>query len=1026
MSQAKNTYHVVGSLEIMSHQDLHNSRISRLGSPILSNDAATKGYVDNSITGSNLTGGIGITINTTTNSININSAQTSITTLGTIQNGTWNANTLQIAYGGTGVTNFSSSKLIYYNGSNQLVSSQDLTISSTNFNCNLPVSITNTVDTVSSLSTTGSLVVSGGVNIAKQLYIGGNARFAGNVTVGNMTINGNLSLATVNASNAVFTSVSTSSLNSSTINLVSYIVTPLTSTSNLLAFNATITSLQTVNNTMTNLVNNTLTTGTLYVTGISQLSTTNATSISTGLISVTTGISSNFVSTNLSSGSLRVSSTGTLLNCIISSGTISNLTVPVALTTPNLNSISLVSTSANISTITNTNFINTNATITNILLTNTTTANLTVVNTVNSNVISTGNVYISNTIFAPNVSTTNITNVNQTLANTVITFASIASLRVSGNTQLANALLTNLTGSSLFVTNYLNSTYNIFVGVTSSNLNVTGVSVFSTTNSSSTSTGTLFSSVSSSTNSSIGTLNVSGNIYNSEGTIYISNATSTNLYASNLVNSLSIVTSGMTCSNINIGGTSTLSTVNSVNLSTGTLSVSGTTLTQNLGSTNQTTTNILNTNFSSSNIRVTTASMGNCSMTNSSVSNISLVNANATSITCNNLLVNTNANFNKNLSIVSAYQGGVVTSAGSFFNIFPCTYTNNVTVSGGSVNAWYANHIAPATLVASNSSVITNKATNLYIQSNVLLGANETISYNSGLLMGYVNNVTGGSLNTQISFERADGNAFAGIYTENVTNKLVIVNSSLSGGSGLGIYTIKDTPIVYSSIPSSSNITPTTYIQLLNTTSTFYSTTDSNSTSTGSLVLSGGLGVAKNITSTSASITSLVTSTISTGNVYVNGNLTVNNGYVTSTGYLIDTLTTNVYNTGTNDLVFNIIPTSYSRITVTNKSYNATLMNIITFQDPGFYQFNLKLHSLTTTTSATLLQTHLNLYTAGNWVVFQSASSNTVLDSFTDISSKFMLFIEAAQECKFTLNSASTVSFDNSLQWSRLMINRIG
>lgn len=1015
MSQSKNTTHVFGSIEIMSHQHLNNSRISGLGEPISPSDATTKNYVDSSIVGSNLVSGVGITVNTTTNTININNNQSTITTLGTIQNGIWNASTIQIAYGGTGVTNFAPSRFIYYNGSNQLVSLDEFKISpnNTNINLTIPLIISNTTDTINSLSSIGSLIVEGGVNIYKQLYVGGNVKINGNITVGNITINGNITLTSLNAVNAQFINISTSSLNSSTINLIGHIVTPLTSTSNLISNFSSMSNIMTSNTTITNSVITSLTAGNLNIIGLSILSSINSSNISSGSIFFNNGTANNLTSTNFSSATLRISNTGTLLNCIISSSTINNLNVPVTLISNNTTITTLSNTNANILNLINNNLLSLNSTITNCLLTNISTNNLHVTNTVNSNVISSSNSYISNTLYTANLSNINTNSINNTITNTLTTFASIGSLNVSGNANLSNVNLTNLTGNSLFINNFLTSTYSTFVGTTCSNLNVNGIAIFSTSNSVNMSTGILNSGISISNNSSIGTLNVSGNINNSRGTILTTNISSTNLYSSNLLQSLNITNTNLSTINIST------SNINSVNSSIGTLNNTNQ-VTVNLNNTNQTTTNIINnnlinTNISSGNIKVASASIGNSYIVNNSVSNSLIINSSITNATLNNLIVNTNAIFNKNLSLMSSYQGPITNTAGSFFNIFSSTFTNNVTISSGMVNSWYANYIASATLVASNNLITTNKTTNLYIQSNVVLGANQTINYNSGLLMGYVTNTTGGNLNTQISFERADGNAFAGIYTENSTNKLVIINSSLTGGSGLGIYTIKDTPVVYSNIPSSTNITPTPYIQLLNTTSNFYSTIDSNSSTSGSVVLAGGLGVTKHITTTG-----LISNNISSGNLNVDGNLTLNNGYFTNTGYLLDTLSISSYPQGTHDLVFNSVPNLNSRITVSPLG--------ITFQDPGVYQLQLKLHSNTITSISTLLQIHLNIFTNNIWVISQSASLDTIFNLNTDFNSVFMLYINSAQEVKFTLdnNHTGNFDFDNSMIWSRVMINKIG
>ena len=375
-------------------------------------------------------------------------------------------------------------------------------------------------------------------------------------------------------------------------------------------------------------------------------------------------------------------------------------------------------------------------------------------------------------------------------------------------------------------------------------------------------------------------MNVSGNINNSAGTIYTTNISASNVYASNLTNSLNISTTNITSTTLKVSGVSIQGTVLSTNLSTGTLNVSSIINSPNFVITNQTSTSLINTYMTCSNMRITLSSVGNNYAVNNTISNSFIINSNVTIETVSNLLVTKTATF------VADYQGSTISTAGSFLTVLPSTFTNNATASSGNVNAWYANYIASPTLVASNLSVTTNKVSNLYIKSNVTPGPNQTINYNSALSVGFVANSTGGNLNTQISLERADGNPYAGMYIENSTNRFVLINGGLSGGSGVGIYTVVDTPVVYSNIPNANNITPTPYIQLLNSTSNFYSTVESDSLTTGSLVLAGGLAVAKNITCNSISTGNVqINGNLTTGNIQINGSLTVKNGYVTMPGY---------------------------------------------------------------------------------------------------------------------------------------------
>lgn len=1014
MSQSKNTMHIFGSIDVLNYTNLNNTRMTGLSAPILGADAANKQYVDGRVVASNLTGGIGITVNTTTNTINSNPNATHITSLGTIQNGSWTANTIQIPYGGTGQTAFTVNKLIYHNSANKLSSIPELTYDSTTFNSSLPFIMSNTTDTTNILSSSGSLIIKGGLNISKRLYVHGDAILNANVTVGNLTINGNLSLNSINSNTSQFSTSTISNLLTSVVNITDSLISNSTNSLNLRSTNNTFTNVLVTSNT----VINSLITGILNVPIIGIFGTINSSTISCGNL---LGLSSNFLnSTSANINTINLKNTNSTITNIISiSSTIQNLLIPTLFNSLNSNLTTLINSNGTLLNITNTNLITSNSTIANIINTNLTS------NSAFINSISTGNIQASGTISITNATTSNLISTNLSAANTMFTSASVGNLRVAGISNMITLNLTTITTSNIFVNNLLTSTFNNLNSTTIGALNVTRLSIFSTTNSNSTSTGTLYSNISVNTMSSIGTLNVIGDI------------NTTNLYSNTLVNTPNLLTTNITTSYLRSTGISIQGTVLSTNLSTGTINVSSIINTINLNLTNSTITNAQLTNATATNLRITLSSVGNSYLVNSTTANAFILNANVLNETISNILIT------KNSIIVANYQGSPSITSGSFFTVLPSTFTNNSTISSGSVSSWYANYISASTLSATNIGVTTNRAANFYVKSNVIVGGNQTIIYNSAMTIGYVSNVTGGNMNTQLSFERSDGNPLSGIYTESSTNKLVFMNGSLSGGGGIGIYTIKDTPVIYSNIPSSTNITPTPYVQLLNTTSTFYSTVNSNSLSTGSLILQGGLAVAKNISANSIITPLLIADNISsgsavlsgsstTGNLYVNGNITIVNGSLSQPGYGLFSLGTTTYPVGENNIDFNTTAVFSDSVNIAPHQFtigsSVVTENVVTFIYPGIYTIHLKLNSNTTTTSPTLLQTNINKYNGNQWDIYQTSSQNTVFDDYTDFHSHFMIMSQANERWKFTFNNghSNNFIFDNTPQKTQLMINKIG
>lgn len=275
------------------------------------------------------------------------------------------------------------------------------------------VNILGTENSNSSVSG-GSLTVLGGASIAKDLQIGGN------VYGGNINFTGSIQASAGGADDNIFSYLTLTStdesVNISSGSLVSFggisiqCTTDATSPTNgggfTIASGAAIAKSMYVGNTV---ATNTVTSSNAFITN-STLSNVFSTNITT----------TNFLSTNVTTSNI------TTTNLIVTSQTYTSLTGT------NITSTNIVSTNTSIGTLNNTNIINTNLSSSNTTLTN-----ITSTNTVLTNINST-NTTITNTVLT-----------NETVTNSIINTGTIGTVLV---TSTANLRFNSNTVGSLFTT----------------------------------------------------------------------------------------------------------------------------------------------------------------------------------------------------------------------------------------------------------------------------------------------------------------------------------------------------------------------------------------------------------------------------------------------------------------------------------------------------------------------------------------------------------------------------------------------
>ena len=89
--------------------------------------------------------------------------------VGTITSGTWNGGTIAVNRGGTGLTSYTATRILYASGSTTITGSANLTFNGTTFTS---LNISASATTASTSTATGSLITAGGLGVAGAANIG--------------------------------------------------------------------------------------------------------------------------------------------------------------------------------------------------------------------------------------------------------------------------------------------------------------------------------------------------------------------------------------------------------------------------------------------------------------------------------------------------------------------------------------------------------------------------------------------------------------------------------------------------------------------------------------------------------------------------------------------------------------------------------------------------------------------------------------------------------------------------------------
>ena len=867
MSRKQSLIVGVGVNSVHLYTDNNGSRIVNVGTPINDNDATNKLYVDTRMSTANIIAGSGL--DRVNNTLNVSNSLPFVTELGTINSSTWAANTIAVNYGGTGRTSFNSNKLVLGNGSNQLLTTDNLYYDANSFKINTNTSITSSLDSIG-IGSGGALTVLGGTAISGDVFIGKNLYTSGAITVGNLVVNGS----------STWPSINTTNLNCSNLTSSNFITTNIT-TSSLNSPNAILTNI-----TCTNINNNyihctSITGSNLMISGISIFGTVNSTNLSTGNLSCINETINSLVLTSISGSTLKF--TNSSINSIISNSISTNLFTSGSICVTgnsilnNINVINISSSNINSSNINTTNISSSNSIATNISSSNANITNITSVNLISSN-FSSSNLNTSN-INVNSITTTNIITTNVSSNNLSTNFASIGNV-YSNNISTNTLYSTNISSSQLFSSTI--SSINISnTNLTNTNLintNLTNTNLISSNISASNLLSNNLSSNSLSSvnivgsNLSLGNLlvsNISSGSLNVNTSINCSSISSANLYISNLSKSFNLVSTNQSSTNI-IASNITNSNLNCSNLKGISMTSNNCFINNNLSVPYISCTTITSSSLISSDINTSNIITSNITTNSLTVNELSSGSLLANLSTIGSLMIDSDINTNK-IIISSNYSGSP--NDLSFFTLLPNIFTDNSSTEGSSGPFWAPNFISSTTIAAENN-ITTEFTTSLYIQGSPIQGINQTLINKSGITIGYVQNNPGTNLNGQIILEREDGNWFGSIFTEYSTNRVVLANASLSGGAGIGLYSHDTTPIVLAHFPSKNDISPTDFVSFNDTTS-FFSTQESFNATSGSIVVYGGLGV-NHLFCTNSTLSNISTNQIYVDNLDGSNSLLIN------------------------------------------------------------------------------------------------------------------------------------------------------
>jgi uncharacterized protein YjbI with pentapeptide repeats len=800
MSQSRNITKQIGGLEVFDFINSNNNRFINIAEPLQPKDAATKNYVDQKLISSDTLAGTGLL--KTGNVISLNDtlpnviSMPNINTIGVIQNGSWQANTIDVLYGGTGVNNLNSNKILLGNGSNAIQTADNISIENNIINTSYTMVFTNTSNSTN--NTSGAVSILGGLSVFKKVNIGGDLSITGNATVNNLLVNGSIILNDISTNN-----ITTSNLNANNATIVNSINT------NLNTVNLTSSNLNTINLTSSNLNAGNLNTVNLTT---SNLNVSNATIQSIGLSDL---FALNASLTNSSSTNTRIVNltASNLISSIATIGSFSGVNLNVNnITSSNLNSINSVFSVSSVGNLSSTQIVSSNITATNI-----TTSNISSVSSVFT-LITAGSLNTS-VLTSTNTSIINLSATNNTISNSLIssgTFGSIINTNlINTNITNTNLLNTNITSTNLINTNLINT------NITSTNL--------------------------------VNTNLINTNITNTNLTSL--NHTNTNLVNTNLLNVNSTITNLINTNLINVNLVNTnLTSSNLVNTNLLNTNITNT----NLITQNHTNTNTIISNGSISNLiseisTISNIKINNSNITNNSTTNMSLTfgkisqatisNFISTNSTQQNVLINTSRISNV-LDIGSNKSYTESLTSGTFLTVLPSSLSIN---QANTTSSFVTSNFLGSSVYSSVNPMVTQKGSTMYIQNKLVEGANQVFRYNAGLAIGSIPVSSQGSLNGAILLERQDGNWYSGMYIEENTNKFVLANGSFDGGAGISLHANTGTSIKFAHLTSSTDISYNDFAIFNNISSSFLSTNDSVTPVSGAVVFNGGIGISKSL-----------------------------------------------------------------------------------------------------------------------------------------------------------------------------------